>query len=259
MTDLQAHNAAHALATPDAFFVLWQDPESRAFHTVGELSLLGGRYRFSYSPRANRVPGFTGLTEFPEWNQIYTSDTLFPTFANRVMTPRRDDYVAYLASLGITTPAPEPFEVLARTLGASPTDHLHVLPHPVMMPNGSMSLQFPAHGCRHVDPDGDRLREIVRGDALYFAREPHNTFNALAVLIGQEPGIDRARAIGYVPDVLAPLITRMIEAEVPMVIAAAHVSLPDPALPLQPPRLLVRVDAVLPHNFEWVALNASSS
>ena len=180
-------SAPVSVDAPDRFLVLWQDPVARRHHRVGILARVDCAYEFAYEPSAPTISGFTPFAEFPDWDVDYRSDALFVTFANRVMTSRREGYDRYLLSLGFTSTSPEPFEVLARTLGARATDHVQLVPLPRANEAGVLSLLFLVHGVRYVDPDATRLASVRIGDALHLAAELVNPRSPLAVLVGSAP------------------------------------------------------------------------
>ncbi len=236
--------------TPHRFLVMWQDPQSRAYHRVGTLTRDAAGYHFAYASGATVLEGFAGFAAFPDFRGDYRSAELFPMFANRVMTPRRDSYDSYIQALGLPGPHPEPFEVLARTLGTRATDVVQLLPVPRVHEHGIVSFYFLVHGSRHLDPDGHRLAQLRPGDALYLAREPDNPVSPVAVLVGAGPEPTRETTLGWVPDVLAPLVQRLGEHGAPLLVRAEHINLPTGSPLPDHMRLLARVDAATPPGFD---------
>lgn len=247
---------ARAAMVPAEFLVLWQDDGSREYHRIGRLSHSDSGYKFvfdSSAPALSERTSFAGLAEFPDWTRTYRSEELFPTFANRVMTPRRDSYRDYLLSLGFgADQRPAPFEVLARTLGARVTDRFQVLPVPVVQPDGVVAFEFLLHGGRHVDKDSLKLAKVSAGDQLHLVPEPGNDFSDVAVLVGTEAALERDTALGYVPNPLAKFVRHLLNEGIPVVATAAHVQVPQLGeyLGSDHMRLLVRVDAVVPDGFD---------
>ena len=243
-------SAPDRIATPHVFLVLWQSPLDRGYRRVGTLTRDSDGYRFSYTPAASRIEGFSGFASFPDFGADYRSQELFATFANRVMTPRRDSYDAYVQALGLHDARPEPFEVLARTLGTRATDLVQLLPAPTIDEHGLFSIYFLVHGSRHVDPASSRLARLHNGDPLYLAPEEDNPVSPVAVLVDSEPDPTPARAIGYVPDVLGELVRALLTSGAPVravaeqVNNAPHGQIPDHM------RLLVRLDAVPTEGFD---------
>lgn len=248
-TDMLAAAPAR-VATPHRFLVLWQSPEDRSYHRVGTLTRDASGYRFRYTETAETVAGFSGFVSFPDFHAEYRSVQLFATFANRVMTPRRDSYEAYVQALGLTDSRPEPFEVLARTLGTRATDLVQLLPVPTVDDHGILSLYFLVHGSRHVDPTGAHLAHIDSGDQLYLAPEDGNPVSTVAVLVGSGPEPTPDRALGYVPDVLGRLVRDLLVSGASLRAVAEQVNRPSDGQLPDHMRLLVRLDAVLPEELD---------
>ncbi len=236
------------LAAPECFMVLWQDPQTRLHLRVGTLSRVGGEYAFHYE--RTLPPGFPGFPSFPDVEQEYRSPHLFPLFANRVMTPRREGYAHYLHSLGLAGESADPFEVLARTLGARATDRVQVVPIPNLTPDGVVSFRFLVHGWRYVDPHAERLRHVRPGDRLELVPEPGNEVSERAVLVGPESTRSRDDALGYVPDALTPLIHELWRVNAVYRVTAEHVNLPGTSSVADRMRLLARLDALCPEGTE---------
>lgn len=245
MTLVAFKSAPARVATPDDFVVLWQDATTRRFMRVGTLSRRAGQYEFRYAtPRPASFPGFTS---FPEMDRQYRSSNLFPLFANRVMTSRRDGYVDYLNSLGLdgdaSRPA-DPFEVLARTWGSRQTDRVVVIPLPRPAADGLLSCIIPVHGFRHVDPRGQRLSGLRAGNPLTLERELENPASARAILVEPMGHHGREQALGYVPDELTPMIHELWRQEAPMQVRVEHINRPGESPVADRFRVLVRLDAI---------------
>jgi len=238
------------VAIPNRVLVLWQSQPSRRYHHVGELTRDSDGYHFRYLPRAQSLAGFEPFANFPDLDREYSSDAPFPMFANRVMTPLRDSYDAYIASLGLGHTQPEPFEVLARTSGTRMSDVVQLLPVPRMDEHGLLSLFFLVQGARHVDPNGLHLAEVSPGDELFVACEPDNPASTVAVLVGRSRSPRRETALGYVPQVFAPLVSALIAAEAPLRVTAEHVTHAAGGAALDHMRPLARFDAIAPPHFD---------
>jgi hypothetical protein len=239
--------AAPAPSTLAGFLVLRQDPVTRGYTVVGRLHREGGEYVFQYVADVADDQAAIGLPGFPDRRRTYRSRALFATLANRVMTPRRDNYQEYLGLLGLQGSEPEPFEVLARTWGPRATDRIQVLPIPRIGPDGHLRTRFLVHGGARVDPDGRVLRRVRAGDRLRLQHEPDYLADAHAVLVlpcGDED------PLGYVPRPLAPLIEALWRADVEPVIVAEHVNPPGQRLVSNQMRLLVRLEAQVPAGFD---------
>ena len=235
---------------PREILVLWRPVAESGYRCVGTLRRESSEYVFTYSAegRANEV--FPGFANFPDKSVEYRSPVLFPLFASRVMTPRRDGYEEYLVALGLHTMTPDPFVVLERTLGVSATDRIQVLPVPEVAEGGRLSFRFLVHGARHVDPLGERLALVSPGSVLDLVRELDNPSSAHALLVGDSLPLRRESALGYVPEVLAGLVTTLLDTDSVVQVEAEHVNHVDAVdVPAQL-RLLVRVEAVVPQDFD---------
>jgi hypothetical protein len=256
MTTSTLAGAPESVTTPRRFLVLWQEADSRRFQHVGTLEHSSrtspqddGFYTFVYSPMGAGTARFPGFPSFPDRQRTYVSRDLFPMFANRVMTSRRDGYQDYLHSIGLSSPQAEPFEVLTRTWGQQATDHIQLLPVPVVQ-NGILTGLFQVHGGRHVDPDGTRLAAVRAGDALFLGAEPDNAVNPLAVLVGSQPHPNLQHALGYLPDVFASLVTVLMRSAGALRITAERVNAGMDNPRATSIRLLARLDAEVPPDFD---------
>ncbi len=71
-------------------------PDSMGWRpVVGELQHDDDLYRFWYTSGA-RKPGFRPFAQMEQLDQVYESETLFPLFANRLLSESRPEYEAYL-------------------------------------------------------------------------------------------------------------------------------------------------------------------
>lgn len=197
----------HASTT---FLILWQLPGETRYRTIGRLSRDLDGYTFTYVGAAQRGAGFLPLRSLPDTGSTLRSPALFPVFANRVTQAGRDDFREHLQRLDIDEVDPEPFELLSRTMGQRQTDRILALPIPVVQ-QGVMSATFFVHGSRHVDPDRANVARVAVGDPLKLLREPVNTVDDNAVLVLPFGGSDARDAVGYVPQVLARLVSHTIE------------------------------------------------
>lgn len=100
-------------------------PTTRIRHAVAELTFDGRTYTFRYLPAAAEQPGFRPILGFPDLFDSYVSDTLFPLFAQRVLSPTRPDYAAFMASWWLPETATA-WQQLATTRGARQSDDIEV-------------------------------------------------------------------------------------------------------------------------------------
>lgn len=198
---LLEHDGSEPGPGPRHLVVAWQHPESRAIQPVGFLDNETGRYRFRYLLRATRIEDFRPFLGFPNLYETYESDSLFPLFKQRVMNPRRPDYLRYVESLDLP-PDASPWEQLARSGGQRVGDTIQLFPVPVVADDDSTSCCFLVHGVRHREAADPAVRiaidELHPGDELKLVPEPTNPKNARALLISTQRDV----TVGWVPDLL---------------------------------------------------------
>lgn len=160
-------------------------------------------YRFAYLTRELRRPDFRplpGLTAAAK--TAMSSPTLFPLFAERVISSRRPDRPASMAALGLPTDA-APFEVLARSQGHRVGDTIELLPAPSVEPGAPVSFVFPTHGVRHLEPrEQDRITSLARGEELRLLQDRANKVNSRALLVCCVGDV----RLGWVPDPLIEMV-----------------------------------------------------
>jgi hypothetical protein len=88
------------------------------------------------------------------------------------------------------------------------------------------------------------------GDDLYLAPEDDNEVSPVAVLVDSQPQPTRDRALGYVPDVLAPLVRALLASGTTLRVVAEQVNLPTAGHVSAHMRLLARIDAIAPDGFD---------
>jgi hypothetical protein len=192
--------------------VTWQHPDTRSISPVGRLDFDGTSYSFRYIKHALSVPGFRPLLGFPDLNEEYGSDHLFPLFAQRAMDPRRPDYTRYVSRLGLEADT-SPWEQIARSGGRREGDALQLIPVPTTE-GGRLTALFLVNGVRHmVENDqlvGDTLVHLSRaqleealgdlrpGSSLHLVPQPSNLANDRAILV-TAPG---PTPLGFVPNLL---------------------------------------------------------
>lgn len=218
--------------------VAWQNPESRLISPVGLLDQHAAAYRFRYLRAAQQVVGFEPFLSFPRWDDLYWSPRLFPLFSQRIMSPRRPDYIEYLHQLDLAADA-TPWEQLARSEGRRTGDTVQLFPVPSVSPEGRSRCLFLVHGVRHVL--GDEPSPVDAGDELVLDDDPTNPVNPRAVLVSSTTG----RHIGYVPDLLLGHLTVLRE-HGPVELRVEHANGPE-----APPhlRVLVRLEGVAPPGY----------
>ena len=250
-TDMLGPKTSAGLGTAE-FLVLRQDQLTRGYRWLGLLSRHNGEFHFQYTPQAAADPELRPLPGFPDPDREYRSNGLFATFANRVMTPRRDSYQGFLDMIGLSGDLADPFEVLARTWGTRATDLIQVLPVPVVDEAGRLRMRFLVHGGRYVDPDAEVLTTVHAGDRLSLVPEPENPQDKRAVLVGAGgPGPDRR--VGYIPAPLVPFVHSLWAHGIDPEVTAERVNSPHAPLGSNQMRMLARLEATVGGGFDVMA------
>jgi hypothetical protein len=178
-----------------ALYIAWQDPETRRWHTVGRLNRAQGFYEFHYTRGALASPRFSYLGRMMDKEKTYRSDTLFPLFANRLLSESRPEYPDYLDWLGVDVDADE-LERLARSGGRRGTDHLCVYPEVEPDERGEMTIHFFSHGLRYLSRDEQTaISRLLPGNALYLKPEIDNVHDRYALCLETAEPI----RVGYCP------------------------------------------------------------
>ena len=213
-------------------FLAWQAQDaSRQWFPIGRLDadVARSRYRFRYTAGAERAQeqgGFGLITEFPNLNQDYRTDRLWPLFTNRVLTPRRPDFGTYLENLDLPQGTVDPIEILAVNGGSRITDSYEVFPKIDKRQDGTFSCRFFLHGWRHVSGVAeDRLESLQPGEELTIALELTNPVTRVAVQVQTSDYL----VLGWTPRYLVPDLTLAV-AEAPTEYSATVVRVnPQPA------------------------------
>lgn len=214
--------------------VAWQNPDSRRIAPVGLLEHGHEEYRFRYLRRAGEVPGFRPFLSFQEWRGDYRSTWLFPLFAQRIMSPRRPDFQAFLHQLDLA-PGATPWEQLARSEGRSSGDTVQVFPVPEVEADGATTCMFLVHGVRYCN--GGQVPPLMPGHEVQLRDEPTNPKNPLAVQV-----VTDGSPFGWVPDLLLDYV-REVRGCGNARVTVQHVNGPE-----APPhlRVLLRLHGALP-------------
>lgn len=134
----------------NSLFVAWRPgtPEHCGWRPVGRLEHDGQLYRFCYTHGALQS-GFRPFAQMERLNQVYESETLFPVFANRLLSKSRPEYEAYMRWSGFDPDhPPDPLVVLGVTEGIRQTDAIEVFPCLQPDAEGWYLNKFFLHGIR---------------------------------------------------------------------------------------------------------------
>lgn len=189
----------------------WQEPQSRYWFPIGQLTFDGTNYQFIYIQgvkKALEKSNFQLLHSFPERDRIYKSSELFPFFTNRIMRPSRPDYQNYIQSLNISQDKIEPIVILARSEGKKATDTFEVFPYPERNKNGVFNLHFFIRGLRYMPKSSiEKVKELKMGERLYLSQDAQNVYDPNALLLRTKELYN----LGYCPKYLAEDITTLLK------------------------------------------------
>jgi hypothetical protein len=228
-------------------FVAWQNPFSRRYFPVARLATVANGepnplFEFAYIRGALSADGFEPFVSFPKFDDVAWSDTLFPMFTNRMLSPRRPDYPEHLAHLGLPD-ASAPLTILARSGGSRATDSLQLFAPPEFDEQHGYRTWFWAHGMRYLSPASrDRLLLLRFQEPVHASPEPDNPADKQAIQLLSDDGIP----LGYMPAWLLEDAHNLAQQCGAWELRVEQLNLP-PA-PLQH-RLLVRWDACWPTGF----------
>jgi hypothetical protein len=189
----------------------WQDPESRSWFPIGQLTFDGEHYQFVYIQgvkEAQTKCKFQPLPSFPSFNKVYTSVDLFPLFSNRLMRPSRPDYQDYIKRLNIPQTEDDPIAILARSGGRKATDTFEVFPCPEPDENGLYHIYFFVHGLRYFPKCSiERIKELHKDEQLYLVHDAQNSYDPQALLLRTEDKYN----VGYCPRYLVNDIHELLQ------------------------------------------------
>ncbi len=225
----------------------WGDANQGRWGRVGRLEHDGGLYRFCYTHGARTLPGFQPFPQMYDLEQVYESEDLFPLFANRLLSPKRPEYEAYLRWGGFAPGAqPDPIAILGVTEGKRETDAVEVFPSPVLDAGGCYLNKFFMHGVRWMPKEAHRrILDLTENERLFVMLDVCNPHDANAVAIRTDS--DRTM-IGYVPRYLAHDVWELLRRCQPNFIEL-FVQRVNRDAPLQQ-RVLCRMRACWPDGFQ---------
>jgi hypothetical protein len=188
-------------------FLAWQNSETRRWFPIGRLEHDPENHRFLFQylkgvEDAKVQGGFERLPSFPDLNEVYESDELFPLFANRILSQSRPDYKEFLSWMDLPADRDiDPIELLARSGGQRVTDSLEVFAMPEELGFNQYSVHFFVHGLRHMAPDSlnraDRLKPDEHLLVMHDLQNPSDPQALMLRTAETEPG--DVHNVGYCP------------------------------------------------------------
>jgi hypothetical protein len=179
-----------------------RDPAKQSYYPLGFLTHDGHSYSFAYLRGVVTGEGIRTLPGLGELTHRYTSERLFPIFAERVISSRRPDRRISMEALGLSVDA-APFEVLQRSGGRRLGDEIEVLPAPTAGSDGRLTVDFLVHGVRYQTLEAQaRISELAVGEQLRIVPEADNEWDSRALLVTECDEVP----LGYVPGPLLDLM-----------------------------------------------------
>lgn len=229
-------------------FVAAQNLETREWVPVAELRERNDGYELRYTNGAARLSGFSGLGRMQALDKVYHSKTLFPFFANRLISKSRPEYRDYLRWLGLDASPKNPLEELAITGGVRATDSFELLAPP-RYEDGVLKLTFFPRGLRYLPQSAiEHLSTQVEGSAVFLMRDVQNSKDPKALAIRTENPYPTL--IGYVPRYYCEGFCRLLDISPTDVKLKVRRVNPDAPLDM---KILLSVEAAVNRNFDLLA------
>lgn len=191
-------------------YVLWQDPASRLWHPVGLLGHSGSRYYFQYTCGALSSKHFEPFARMRDLRTKYESESLFPTFANRLISKNRPEYKNMISWLGLNAETPDiQFHMLSLLGGQRETDKIRMIPRPERSSSGTFNIRFFVHGLRYMlEGAAEEATRLEKGEELILGLEANNPNDKDAISVAKtSPGC----MLGYVPRYYAHDLRKVIQ------------------------------------------------
>lgn len=195
----------------DTLYVAWQQPDSKEWIPVAKLERANNKYRFSYTRGAIRARDFPAIGRMGKIRGIYESETLFPFFANRVISKSRPEYKHYLKWLNLAEMTEDPMSILSLTGGIRGTDDIELFPPPSINSRGQYSIEFFVRGIRHLPKETINLiNSLGVGQRLFLMQDFQNQNDQFALALRTA---SPAVFVGYCPKYYARDLTTLLSSE----------------------------------------------
>jgi len=196
--------------TVKELYLAWEDPIDRKWLPVGCLTIDDNNiYRFVYTKGAESSRNFVPFARMDQLDKVYTSETLFPLFSNRLLLDSRPEKKNYKEWLDIEENECDPLTMLAITEGIRGTDTFEVFPYPKPNDEGQYAVKFLSHGLRYL-PEYviERINNLQKGDRLFILPDIQNSYDPMALALRTD---DPVEMVGYCPRYLSPDFYELLE------------------------------------------------
>lgn len=188
------------------------DVTSREWIPVGRLTRSNHTYKFAYTRGALRAPNFQPFGRLSDIYATYESDTLFPVFANRVISRSRPEYADYQRWIGLDNITSDPLAILAMTGGVRGTDSIELFPEPKRTVEGQYRVTFFARGLRHLPKTSlEAISHLEPHTRLKLLRDCQNGSDQFAICLATMPP---SYLVGYCPKYYAQDISNFLREDV---------------------------------------------
>lgn len=171
-------------------YLAWQDSPSRRWFPVGRLIRHGSEpetFEFTYvqgAKWAKESGSFMAIPGFPNFDERYQSNELFPAFRNRTMNMKRPDRPVYLGQLGLDEAEWDAVTELSISGGQSRADNFEMFPAIEPDRDGEFETRFVLHGMRYANRHAIKRSETLKGgEHLRLSFELNNPVDGHAILV----------------------------------------------------------------------------
>jgi hypothetical protein len=181
----------------NTLFVAWQQPDSGEWIPVAKLEKKNELYCFSYTQGAYRAHGFLPFSRMDHLDAVYESSSIFPLFANRLISKSRPEFKDYLRWLGRENMEDSAMAMLALTGGIRGTDSIELFQPPSGGENGEYQVDFFIRSLSHMPKEAlFHIAKLVAGEKLLLMKDCQNDFDSLAVALRSD---NPAFFLGFCP------------------------------------------------------------
>lgn len=162
-------------------------------HTIGELIKNEDGYLFHYvNPELDSAldKNFTTYPGFPNYNEEYKSEELFPNILGRLPNKKRDDYIEILNYYDLESNSND-FEILKQTKGRLITDNFEFVPE-----FDKNKIEFEIAGTRYSKELAKNKNKIKNDSNLILELVEYNNEPAVKILTKVD---NKLIELGYVP------------------------------------------------------------
>jgi hypothetical protein len=165
-------------------FVAWKQPDSGEWIPVAKLERRDNRYFFSYTRGVHRAKSFLPFSRMDRLDVVYESSTLFPLFANRLISKSRPEFNDYMRWLGLSSIEDDALSMLALTGGIRGTDSIELFQPPLISDSGEYKVDFFVRSLSYLSKEAvSNIANLTQGEKLFLMKDCQNDFDFSALAI----------------------------------------------------------------------------